>query len=707
MTRQHKENLESVKHETQVMSLLLLILQALLFAAPAHSQTQATPAILRVVVTSDRDTVQADDALTLREAIELVNGTLPLDRLSDAEKTQVSTSSEAASQITFQLPADQTIIRVGRELPAIAVPVTIDGTTQTGYNADQAVISELPLAKPIVEITPALGTVVSRGFTIVSDRVTIRGLSLYGFTDGVDDTARTLPAEILIAHRLPPPDITKQPTPANFSPFYRDDLPPKDVVIENNWLGIRPDRSVPSTPSAFGVSVFNSTGTIIRRNWIANHDGSAIITSVRSDNLRVTENAIIGNGIAGMPDAIRLEGNIDKAQVSGNLICGNDGAGVYLFKPDGAVQIRDNQITYNGRRFRRAAVYLMGNDHQVTGNLIANQAGSGVVVAAYPRSHRNLIENNRFANLEGLSIDLVTQGDVSVQAYQKGDGINPPRNSPSRRKDTGNAAIAAPQFTSREFVLDNRQTQVTGKADPNSQIQLYRVTEDSSPYGPLSQPLSSTQTDQQGDFSVTVDNLNSGDLLTAIATDPQYGTSEPAANAVVGLFDRAATSSEPAPTSVPRCVTPPVAQVPTPPTPEPTVPIRITVPKTIHFALDQSYISPTSAQVLNRIVEVVLANPTIVLELQGHTDPRASDAYNQKLGERRAISVRNYLIRNGIDPARMTIRSFGEQQRISDGNTRLDYARDRRVEVIYRDARNLEVFVQEQDLQLEPAGGVR
>lgn len=55
----------------------------------------------------------------------------------------------------------------------------------------------------------------------------------------------------------------------------------------------------------------------------------------------------------------------------------------------------------------------------------------------------------------------------------------------------------------------------------------------------------------------------------------------------------------------------------------------------------------------------------------------------------------------------MTIRSFGEQQPISAGDTRLDFARDRRVELIYKDARNIEVIVQEEDLQLEPAGGVR
>ncbi|KAM3097054.1 OmpA family protein [Phormidesmis sp. 146-12] len=693
--------------KTGFASLLLLISYSSLIPSSTFAQT---PTRFKIVVNSDQDSVQADSSLTLREAIELINGTLPVDRLSDAEKSQVSVINESTSQIDFQLPSGQTIIRVGRELPAIVAPVTIDGTTQTGYEADKAVIAELPLVQPIVEITPVQNTFVPRGLTITSDNVTIRGLSLYGFNDDVDDTARTPPADIFIAHRLPPPDIRKQPTPANFAPFYSDDVPPKNVVIENNWLGIRPDQSVPPTTSAFGVSVFNSTGTTIRRNWIANHDGSAIITSVNSTNLQVTENAIVANGLAGMPDAIRLEGNIDQSEISGNLICGNDGSGVYLFKPEGATQIRDNRITYNGRRFRRAAVYLMGNNHQVTGNLITNQAGSGVVVAAFPLSRRNTIANNRFANLEGLSIDLVTQGNVSVQAYQKGDGINPFRNSPNRRKDTGNGAIDAPQFTSKAFVLSGAQAQITGKADPDSQIQLYRVTENTSPYGTLSEPLGNAETDKQGNFTFTSETLKPGDLISAIATNPNYGTSEPALNTIVRTAETTTPPNLQPPTSAtPTCVTPPIAQVPTPPTPtpEPNVPVRITVPKNVHFALDQSYISPESASVLDRIAAVVLANPTIILELQGHTDPRASDDYNQRLGQRRALSVRNYLIRKGINSARMTIRSFGERQRRSDGNTRLDFARDRRVEVIYKDARDIEVFVQEEDLQLEPARGGR
>jgi hypothetical protein len=57
----------------------------------------------------------------------------------------------------------------------------------------------------------------------------------------------------------------------------------------------------------------------------------------------------------------------------------------------------------------------------------------------------------------------------------------------------------------------------------------------------------------------------------------------------------------------------------------------------------------------------------------------------------------------------MTIRSFGEKQRRTTGSERLDYARDRRVEFIFKDTRGLEIIfeTQEEDLQLEPTGGAR
>lgn len=715
------------------LSCFLAATGSALAATPPNLATSA-PA-LRVTVNSNQDgAVQADDALTLREAIELVNGQLKVDQLSATEQAQVETlAAEAASRIEFNLPADQATIRLVEVLPDLERPnLVIDGTTQSGYQADQSAISEVAMPVPIVSITAAEGKDILRGLTVSADGVTIRGLSLYGFTGRLTSTASSPPADILIAHRLPPPDIRKQRMPANFSVFYADDIPPKDVVIENNWLGIppTPPGSSEATPtvtprSAFGVYVFNAVGTTIRRNWIANHDGSAIITAVTADNLNVTENVITGNGVAGMPDGIRLEGSVNQAQITGNLVCGNDGSGVYLFKPQGAVQIQNNQITYNGRRFRRAAVYLMGDEHSVTGNQIRYQAGPGVVVAEAPHSDRNRILDNRFSNLEGLSIDLVTRlGYAGTEPYdfQRGDGPNPLRDTGNRRNDTGNAAINAPQFISPTFIALGTQAgtatdqpaliqapaqatpiEVFGTADPGSQIEIYRVAGTEDGYGPLAEPIATVEADAQGKFSTTLNGLQVGERISAIATHPLYGTSEPARNALIRSVNATETSAltPQAPTSIPRCTTP-VSPPPAADPPISTAPIRLQVPTNIHFALDKDTISPASAKVLDRIAQVMQENPSILINIEGHTDPRASVAYNQALGARRARSARNYLLQKGVAPERMTIRSLGETQRLAAGNTRLDYARDRRVEFIFKDARDIEVIVQEEDLQIEP-----
>ncbi|MDX2229743.1 MAG: OmpA family protein [Leptolyngbyaceae cyanobacterium bins.349] len=683
-------------------------------SVPAEPLPVASPPAqtLRLIVNSNQDTIQPDAALTLREAISIVNGTLPLTQLSDAEKAQTSPASRFA--IEFNLPTDQTTIQLTSVLPPLRVEgMAIDGTTQPGYKSDRSAITELPMPIPIVALTPAPGQEVFRGLSVEANNITIRGLSLYGFTSDHQETASTPPADIFIAHPFAPPDIRKHPTPANFSPFYEDDLPARRTVIENNWIGIPPSADgaarTQGTRSAFGVSVFNGENTIIRRNWIADHEGSGIITAVNAERMEVTENVILSNGLAGMPDAIRLEGEVDQAKVTGNVICGNDGSAIYLFKPAGAVEIRNNQISFNGRRLRRAAVYLMGGNHTVQDNKISYQAGPGVVVAAYPTSERISILANQFLALEGLSIDLVTQQDTGVLAYQKGDGPNPPRNSFFRRLETGNAAIDAPQFTTQEFVALGAPTatsdqssavEVFGKADPGSKVELYRVVGSGDGYGALNQAIATVEPNENGDFSTTLNGMRVGDQISAIATHPLYGTSEPAVTATIRASDGTKPerpSSQP-PSSPPRCVT----AAPPPVEPPPVAPIILKVPRNVHFALDRDVISPASARVLDRVATVLRENPTIIIELQGHTDPRASDAYNLALGARRARNTRNYLLRQGIAAERMTIRSFGERQRATQGSSKIDYARDRRVEIDFKDARDIEVIVQEEDLQIEP-----
>ena len=693
----------SAQISTKVLTtcLLLLIPPEIAFA-----QTQSS---IRVVVNSGEDVVKADEKLTLREAIALVNGTLQLQQLSTVEKALVQPNTPD-SRIEFSLPSSETTIQLQQELPALTKSVVIDGTTQPGYNASRSATAQIAIPKPMVAITPAFNKEIIRGLSIVADNVQIRGLSIYGFSSSNQGATLT----------IPPADI--------FIDNSTQKQSPKNVRLENNWLGITPDEKMPEKTSAFGVYLFNSRGTTIRRNRISYHDGSAIITSQRAENTLMIENIIVGNGLAGMPDAVRLEGVISNSQLQGNLICGNDGAGVYLFKPEGKVQIRDNRIAFNGQRLRRAAIYLMGNEHQVIDNEISHQTGPGVVVTAFPTSKAygfgsalgNVIQNNRFGELEGLSIDLNTQQNLDVSDFQRGDGSNPKRNSSNRRIDTGNGAVNAPQFASSELFIVNGKALINGTAEVDSQVEIYRVDEQDNDYGPLSQPLATVRADEKGKFNASLTQLQAGDKISAIATVPKYGTSEPAYNAIIRSVNAsqviqrtpkitplATTGGTPATQWLqnPNCVSAAPEPQPEPkpqPTPEPQ-PIRLKVPRIVHFALDKSNISSESATVLNQVVEVLRQYPFIIVEIEGHTDPRASDEYNLALSKRRASSVRNYLLKNAIAPERMTIRSLGETKRRSQGNSRIDTARDRRAELIFKDIRGVEIIIEEQenDLQIE------
>ena len=364
---------------------------------------QGTP--VSVTVNSDADgEITPDQALTLREAIEIVNGTLPLTALSQAEAALVRPAS--SYQIGFSLLGDNRI-ELEDVLPAItAAGLTIDGTTQPGYGAtsEEPAIVPVPVPVPAVSITPAAGREVFRGLTITADQVTVRGLSLYGFSSVHRVTASTPPADIFISHLAPPlgTDIGRFTGPEGPSASAlrltssEYDQAPKGVVIEDNWLGVSPAGGIPipEEMSAFGVSVFNGTDTVVQRNRIEYHESSGIITGNLARGLVITENTIIANGLRGLPAGIYFQGEIDGAEVFGNLMCANDGSGVAMFKPSGSASIYNNDIRFNGRRFRSPSVSLMGSGHEVTDNNIAFQPGPVFGIVAYPKSSQNAVRNN-------------------------------------------------------------------------------------------------------------------------------------------------------------------------------------------------------------------------------------------------------------------------------------------------------------------------
>lgn len=689
--------MKSIMHVSKLVgtaALVTLPLTAQGFAAGIAMAQEVTPYSVIVNSASDGE-IRPDDGLTLREAIAVVNGTLPVSELSTAERARVAPASSPT--INFSLADDTTIALMESLPPIMATGTLVDGASQPGYGPLSTTDTMVtPVPTPVVTLTPAAGAEVPRGLTITADNVTVRGLSLYGFSTRHRSTETTPPADIFITHLAPPIDAGL-PDPPGWRTLRPDEDSdaPVGVVIEDNWLGISPSGQMPPEEqlSALGVFVFNGLDTVIQRNRIEFHEGSGIITGAQAMGMDVTENTMRANGVAGIPDGIRLDGNIDGTEIYGNLMCGTDGSGVFMFKPEGSARIYQNDIRFNGRRFRRAAVYLMGSGHEVTENVIQHQPGPGVAIASYPRSQGNIIRDNQFAALDGLSVDLGHNDNSGIQDFQRKDGPNPPRNSSMRRRDTANGAINAPEFDDYVFPISGGQATLSGVADPGTAIDIYTVVDRKGYYGALNQYVATVTADETGSFSTSLD-APEGTLLSAIATDDVYGTSEPSAITAIGTLGDGPTSP-----AMPSCE---IAQAP--PEPElPPEPLILRIPRNIHFALDKSNITPASAAIMDEIVAVLQEYPFITIELQGHTDPRASNAYNQALGERRALAARNYLLQQGIAPERMRIRSFGETRRVSSGTGRIDYARDRRTEFIFTDTRGLDIIYEnlETDLQLE------
>jgi outer membrane protein OmpA-like peptidoglycan-associated protein len=82
--------------------------------------------------------------------------------------------------------------------------------------------------------------------------------------------------------------------------------------------------------------------------------------------------------------------------------------------------------------------------------------------------------------------------------------------------------------------------------------------------------------------------------------------------------------------------------------------------RNIYYDFDKYNIRPDAALELNKLVVILLQNPSIEIELGSHTDSRGSDEYNQVLSQHRAESAVNYIVTQGIDPKRITAKGYGE-----------------------------------------------
>jgi len=117
--------------------------------------------------------------------------------------------------------------------------------------------------------------------------------------------------------------------------------------------------------------------------------------------------------------------------------------------------------------------------------------------------------------------------------------------------------------------------------------------------------------------------------------------------------------------------------------------IRIALAADVLFDFDKADIRPKAADVLKQVASVIQDKAKGIVRVEGHTDSKGSDAYNQKLSERRANSVRDWLVnKEGLKDVKFETKGFGSKKPVAP-NTKPDGSDDpegrqknRRVEIV-------------------------
>ncbi|HEY1406057.1 MAG TPA: OmpA family protein, partial [Spirochaetota bacterium] len=105
----------------------------------------------------------------------------------------------------------------------------------------------------------------------------------------------------------------------------------------------------------------------------------------------------------------------------------------------------------------------------------------------------------------------------------------------------------------------------------------------------------------------------------------------------------------------------------------------------INFEFNKAYLKKESMNLVERVLRIMKENPGLKVEVSGHTDNIGDAAYNQKLSERRADAVAEYMIKNGISPERITSKGFGETKPIVPNTNEKNRAKNRRTEFKFVD----------------------
>lgn len=100
------------------------------------------------------------------------------------------------------------------------------------------------------------------------------------------------------------------------------------------------------------------------------------------------------------------------------------------------------------------------------------------------------------------------------------------------------------------------------------------------------------------------------------------------------------------------------------------------------FEFDKANLKPGATRSLTNVAQFLRENPERQITIEGYTDNVGSDAYNRELSQRRADSVRDFLVQSGISADRITARGLGEEYPVASNDTQAGRQQNRRVQII-------------------------
>ncbi len=104
--------------------------------------------------------------------------------------------------------------------------------------------------------------------------------------------------------------------------------------------------------------------------------------------------------------------------------------------------------------------------------------------------------------------------------------------------------------------------------------------------------------------------------------------------------------------------------------------------ETVYFGFDSFSLSNEGRAALQKDAQWLTENPTASIQVEGHCDERGTTEYNLALGERRANAAKEYLQKLGVDAARISVISYGEERPLESGHDEAAWAKNRRASFV-------------------------